>query len=576
MGKVLPKKKFFRSAIYTPKLNVGSHIDNVKYSLEHLIFSNAKETGDALLKKRIKVVAIVTVLLMIVGSALSPKGTAEVATFYPTACLGGWSNPNNAEGEPQTKSNTDESSFSKDNSAFLPTNTKADIYCGNFIGQIEQNTKPTKILVSLSMSKGADIILEQKIIGDSFASSSSQILDSTSTVDISFTLASSTEGVSSTSSQIESTSTDSDSIIDKVGNVIDTLFGGDTSTTTETVPVESSKSLPVEQVPEVQPQTAPVEPVPSQEPAPTSMLDKTVNTLFSFFFQNVFAAETINTVDSPVEESLTATTSEASQAEDSSTKQVADTSFSSTTASSTSEATSTSLSSEVTPGISLNGNTEDDSQSNFLDILYTFDGVTWKSLGKVNEESIQYRTFEIPVTASTSWSDLGQLQIKVQRIDRVDLTPTMYLDAIKVEVLYETPVIHPHPDFARDTILQDKNDDNIRVINIINSDTNANEIWYTTINDQGEYGIAPGSWVEVKSDQTNFPYKLIDIYGQNIFLEDSAQKMLWVKNLLKETNDGTGLVMGGTTTAQFTKSNGEEWVFEYNNVTKVGIARIKN
>jgi hypothetical protein len=52
--------------------------------------------------------------------------------------------------------------------------------------------------------------------------------------------------------------------------------------------------------------------------------------------------------------------------------------------------------------------------------------------------------------------------------------------------------------------------------------------------------------------------------------------MLWVTNLKKETNDGIGFVEGASTTISFTKSNGEEWLFEYNNVTKVGLVRIKN
>jgi hypothetical protein len=37
-----------------------------------------------------------------------------------------------------------------------------------------------------------------------------------------------------------------------------------------------------------------------------------------------------------------------------------------------------------------------------------------------------------------------------------------------------------------------------------------------------------------------------------------------------------GFVSGGSTTIPFTKSNGEEWLFEYNNVTKIGLVRIKN
>jgi hypothetical protein len=120
-------------------------------------------------------------------------------------------------------------------------------------------------------------------------------------------------------------------------------------------------------------------------------------------------------------------------------------------------------------------------QNNFLEVLYTFDGVTWTSLGELNEISMKYRTFEIPVTASTTWSDLKHLQIKVQAKKREKDTPTVYLDGIKVEVLYESDMEHMHPDFARDTILKDEIIDGIRIVTIINNDTKEKEIWYMVL-----------------------------------------------------------------------------------------------
>jgi hypothetical protein len=140
---------------------------------------------------------------------------------------------------------------------------------------------------------------------------------------------------------------------------------------------------------------------------------------------------------------------------------------------------------------------------NFLEVFYTFDGVTWISLGDLNEISMKYRTFEIPVTASTSWSDMGQLQIKIEAKKRIDETPTIYLDGIKVEVLYETVVMHVHPDFTRDTILKDEIIDGVRVVTIINNDTMMQEVWYmrleenvvatTTLNEATSTQIIEGS-----------------------------------------------------------------------------------
>lgn len=637
MGKILPRKKFFRSAIYTPKLNVGSHIDNVRHSLEYLIFASERENETVLLKKRIKVIIIITILFMIVSSLLSPKGKADITTFYPTACLGGWVNPRNAEGAPEVKSNDNEKDFTKENSAFLPSLTQADIYCGNFVGEITENTKPTKIIVTLSWSKGELIIATSTTELES-ASTTEELLSASSTENATTSTSSIPQIENGTTSQIENSTTttieqsNEPSLVDKVitivGDTFGKLFGTEktppTATTTGevNVPQESLISTTTESVPPQQatstgevtptpeststPETPPAPtPIPESDPtpaststiesAPTSFFKSSFEKFVTHFIDKVFAEEiatssvvdvtgalneinttttTPQTIDVIPEEEITTATNTIINLEEAST--TVEISSSTSETSSTTEATTTPSSSlEQTTTIGLDTNTEDDATNNFLEVLYSFDGTIWKSLGRVNESSMKYRTFEIPVGTSTSWNDINQLQIKVELIQRVDAIPEVYLDGIKMEVLYETPVIHEHPDFARDTVLKDKSDDGIRVVNIINGDTNANEIWYTTIDDQGGYGVAPGSWVQVVLDQPKYTYKLIDIYGQNIFLLDENQKLLWVKNLQKETNDGIGIVQDGTTTVSFTKTNGEEWLFDYNYKTKMGVVRIK-
>jgi ubiquinone/menaquinone biosynthesis C-methylase UbiE len=62
----------------------------------------------------------------------------------------------------------------------------------------EQNTKPTKILVSLAWSKGEAPTLTREVTGDSFASSTGVILDTASTTKVSFT---STEGTTTATTE---------------------------------------------------------------------------------------------------------------------------------------------------------------------------------------------------------------------------------------------------------------------------------------------------------------------------------------------------------------------------------------
>jgi hypothetical protein len=229
--------------------------------------------------------------------------------------------------------------------------------------------------------------------------------------------------------------------------------------------------------------------------------------------------------------------------------------------------------------------TQDDNtfQNNFLEVMYTFDGVTWIPLGELNEISMKYRTFEIPVSATTSWGDMSHLQVKIVSKKHTEDTPTVYLDGIKVEVLYEAVIAHVHPDFSRDTVIKDESDDGVRVVDIINNDTGGREIWYTTLAEQAGYGVTPGSWVQIDFDQGDTVFELLKIYGRSVFLVDDVGKMLWVVDLEKSSNDGIAIIppegtstIAASTTAFFTKPNGEEWVFEYNGGTKNFFTKIKS
>jgi hypothetical protein len=159
-------------------------------------------------------------ILIIMGNYVSPKSSADSAVFYPSSCLGGWINPQKVEGVPDVEGNADQEKFTQENSAVLPTGTNADIYCGGFSGEIKKNTKPTKILVALSWSKGKDIEVEKKIESESFASSSIEILDSSASSTVSFTLttSSSTGGSLNTSSTTESSSSGVPSTYDEVAS----------------------------------------------------------------------------------------------------------------------------------------------------------------------------------------------------------------------------------------------------------------------------------------------------------------------------------------------------------------------
>lgn len=540
---------------------VNSTIDGVEKSLNDLVFSYSEHIDRTLQKKHIMMAVSSMVLLIVLGSFISPKGKAESSVFYPDTCLGGWINPQYAQGEQDTTSNGDESQFTKHNSAVLPKNTNAEMYCGNFKGKFDQETKPTKIIVSLALTKGSDLLLEDTIESGLVATSSVSAIPSASSSDL--ILASSTLEMGSSTIPTESSTTTSsfsssteasavatssgsaipsepvNSIVvasatpsnpiqettSAVTNVIDSLKESiinlfennkDSTPVTDTVIVPPA---PVEQAPAPAPAPAPepaATPVPESAPSPTSLLDSSVLNLLSLFSKNIFEkvyAEEIATsseslptsieevVEGGAQETLPVvlpvepvTTQEVTQVATSLPdimQEATTTSFiiasstevfvgsssfilASTTDSTVSSGTIASPS-EIAP------EADNQFQNNFLEVFYTFDGVTWVSLGELNEISMKYRTFEIPVSASTSWNDLAQLQVKVVAKRHTEETPTVYLDSIKVEVLYETLISHAHPDFARDTILKDEIVDGIRIVTIVNHETKEEEVWYMVL-----------------------------------------------------------------------------------------------
>lgn len=441
-------------------------------------------------------------LLVVLGSFFSPKGIADSTIFYPTSCLGGWVNPKNAEGEPQATSNEDESQFHGDNSAILPKNTNADIYCGNFTGKFEEATKPTKIVVSLSLTKGQEILLESMIQAEALASSSQELLNIASTTEMSNPLIStSTENASSSSvvqpvvpeaplvaeeniatSSIpvpvaEEAAKITESIIQSITETLFNLFDNKPSTETDTVVVPTAPEPTV---------------TPTDEP-PTSFIHKLQQSFVHSFAVRAFAQES-----TPSETSESVTIEEASpeiattteNVDTGSTTLLLNTESASTTedlldnstttsASTTASSTIENILSEATSStpVALEP-LENQFQNNFLEVFYTFDGHNWESLGELNEISMKYRTFEIPLQATSTWKDMSNIQIKIASKKHMDDTPTVYLDGIRLEVLYETVIVHAHPDFKRDTILKDVTVDGIRLVTLINSDNNKEEVWY--------------------------------------------------------------------------------------------------
>ncbi len=611
------KFPFKRPRIISKKFpEIDSSIDSVTRSLNDLVFTYNEKVHLALSKKHWMMGFSSIVLLLVLGSFISQRGKADSSVFYPETCLGGWSNPHNAQGEPETTSNGDESQFNTKNSALLAPNAEAEMYCGNFKGKFDASTKPTKIIVSLALTKGTEIregtILEKAQLLTSttsnevvatgtdlvvpVATTSTRVESGDASSTTSTSLGTSTEFVSSSTVQdvtppqetaiaIPSASTSvstsvMDGIIQSVQDTINDIFKSDeepksqTDTVVAPSPASPTSETQSDTITEPQPIPSTLESQPATEnpPANTETPASTdgpssFNSLGNLFASTVFTkvfAEDIPTESSvgdvqqvsnqqveqssvtpappvssvstePIQEVAPVTTQsvdqgtataevtssvvEEKQAEVTSptttedkaevasvttnenqvdinatttqevsnatgTQDVAVSSSTDMLTASTTESTSSSTIDTTQSTIILTAPQESETtQNNFLEVLYTFDGKIWTSLGLLNEISMKYRTFEIPVTASTSWQDMSQLQIKLQSTKKEQDNPMVYLDGVKVEVLFESTLEYQHPDFNRDTILSDEIYNGMRIVSIVNNDTNREEVWYMYLDD---------------------------------------------------------------------------------------------
>ena len=344
------------------------------------------------------ILVIIVVGIFFVFRAVLVK--AEIATFYPDSCLGGWKNPHHAEGKPDV-SNDNTNILDTNNSAILSANTISDIFCGNFKGDIPKDSYAKKIIVTFSWDVARDDSSQspQNISGESFASSSGEILDAQPQTD--FTLTASSSLPTSVPSPTESTSPSEGPAVVPIVPDAPVIPAAPTDTT----------------------DTAPASPAPTTDNPPQAMIPlgplSSINSkhvsFLDLFIPKAFAAEDATATDTDI--SISASTSQfISIPADSSTTPTPPTS------------SSTSSSDTVTA--------HPQSGNQFLEVLYTIDGTHWKSLGTVDAEHVRYSVFEIPLPQNTKWSDMSNIQIDVKSLPSIDYTPSVYLDGMSLQVTY--------------------------------------------------------------------------------------------------------------------------------------------
>lgn len=339
--------------------------------------------------------AALMVVALVVG-LLRGVGRANIATLYATSCLGGWTNPQLAEGEPDLPPGADAELFTAKNSAVLD-GALAQIYCGGFKGEVPPDATPKRVVLNLSwavVGSGVPAVPSGPGGGASPAPVP-EVLN----VDVQATPEQQVEALLQAS--------------------------------------EASEAVTVQQ------QAPPPEPVPAPEPAAEPTPEPAAAEVSALPFIAVAHAQ--DEVQ-PVPEAPAAAPEILESVEPSVGAQ--------NVAPLPPQTDPTAEPAPPVPeGLKPAESVPVDTEPAFLEIAYTLDGSTWQTVAKVTAQSWRKLAVELPLE---SWDELAKLQVSLQAVPTVAEQPQVLLDSLYLAVTYGSDAadVQDQPDFSRDTIVQ--------------------------------------------------------------------------------------------------------------------------
>lgn len=402
------------------------------------------------------VTAVVTILSV---SVYSTFVRADVAPLYAATCLGGWQNTHLATGMPDAQG-----AFTVNNSARLPGDTHAQIYCAGFAGDMPVNALHHRVVARLSWG----VETAQVPLVDMEPPSLEEVPHE--------------QSVTSEVSEVSGTA--EESLQGNNGAVVAKDIE-DSSVDTQVVEEPLQQEVVVPSFQDVYPEGS----VPSSS-APTSLMEKLFSITTAMLFDFAYAEESqepnaivpqsfIGTdVPSVAEEMTVETVPTLSAGSDGASfvatvemslqgtpnlsdeggaeQELAPEPSASDTGSAPGEdtvvendVTEGELLTEVIPEdmppdevassteeVSATPIEENVAEDALFELLYTLDGATWHTLGFVTDLS-QDDTFEVPAAAFATHEDFARVQIALHSQTLLGERPTVLLDALWLEVTYD-------------------------------------------------------------------------------------------------------------------------------------------
>ena len=328
-------------------------------------------------------IAIGVIIIALIASFYPFTARANVYHLYASACLGGWENTHLATGLPQAFKNEKGLALTSDNSARLNAGTLARIYCGGFTGDILVDTIPTRILTRFSWAMEYPGLQIEEVPAPKTEPSINEDL------------------------------------MQEVNALLEEMASEPpTSPQPQEYPITQDVYEPIVQEPKQQ----------AEEQAESPVAPETL--------------ESASVILKPQTEAPTPLLNpfEAIPREEEQTTEITETQNESLQNEPTPE-TPTTISTEAPVTIIRTEAPINDIVYGLLEVTYTLDGIEWKRLGFVRANEFHNKYFEIPIEEASDWEDISKIQISVQGVPTLDsLAPTIYLDAIWLEVEYQKPI----------------------------------------------------------------------------------------------------------------------------------------
>lgn len=325
---------------------------------------------------RRRLIAVACGLVALVLANYGLESRAGIAKFYPATCLGGWESPEWASGAPDGQS------------AELKPDTLAEIFCGDFRGEIPDDTEPKLFQLRLTwqlkyLTRDSLLSASTSLIGDDFAEQAEIILGASSDLPLELTI--SDEPVATTTSIPSDTS-----VVPNAENPddlpdLDIVAPNDLDLSSETTPTpaDTDQSPPESTAPALTPETVPAAEI-------------------SWWRHLMAVAWATTTAESLM----------------------------------TDQTVSRSLSNVQTAAEILAAGEQVAGRNQELEVLYTLDSRQWQVLGRIGNDNWREASFTLPISR---WSDLSKLQISVRRLSTIDEAPLVELDGMELAVLYQSP-----------------------------------------------------------------------------------------------------------------------------------------